>query len=463
MTKMKKYLSILACAIMAFACNPKVNPDDEAKEYAGSRASVELSTSERLPAEGATLTAVVHRSPAFTVSVPKTADWLSCSVADSVVTVNVKANTSAVARAARLSVIDKEMDISITSFDVVQNGSDKDVEPVVYKDFSAGPETIAVAAKETCAVVSVSADDSVEWTVTSDNAAFVPEPASGKGSATVTVKFPANTAKAEVKANVTVSTASTEVRTSSYVIAITQEAAKDVKEAVKPAPGTVLAEWEFDTPHVDALRAGGIEGVANEDDAAPGNVGNPYVPSNISGNGKLEYYNGSDKSSVSTKKNKRRIGERGELAVYCSWVGDWFTWTAEADKPLAAGTKFQLNFVLRPSHEDTPKYWKCEYLDGDKWVELETISLDFHKDAAGTAEDPKQINCFIKETATLTADTPYAQFRFTCTQNARCYDGTPIETFTSKYVLRFAGKWSDASEENKYLQVPENPKIVVVE
>ena len=243
MTKMKKYLSILACAIMAFACNPKVNPDDEAKEYAGSRASVELSTSERLPAEGATLTAVVHRSPAFTVSVPKTADWLSCSVADSVVTVNVKANTSAVARAARLSVIDKEMDISITSFDVVQNGSDKDVEPVVYKDFSAGPETIAVAAKETSAVVSVSADDSVEWTVTSDNAAFVPEPASGKGSATVTVKFPANTAKAEVKANVTVSTASTEVRTSSYVIAITQEAAKDVKEAVKPAPGTVLAEW----------------------------------------------------------------------------------------------------------------------------------------------------------------------------------------------------------------------------
>ena len=461
MTKMKKYLSILACAIMAFACNPKVNPDDEAKEYAGSRASVELSTSERLPAEGATLTAIVHRSPAFTVSVPKTADWLSCSVADSVVTVNVKANTSAVARAARLSVIDKEMDISITSFDVVQNGSDKDVEPVKYKEFSVSAESLLAKADDTSASFTVTSE--VPWTVSTDNPQFTADPASGDGTGQVSIKFPANKTSDEINVVITVSTSSAEVRQNSYTIPLKQEAAKSSEGAVKPAPGTVLAEWEFDTPHVDALRAGGIEGVANEDDAAPGNVGNPYVPSNISGNGKLEYYNGSDKSAVSTKKNKRRIGERGELAVYCSWVGDWFTWTAEADKPLAAGTKFQLNFVLRPSHEDTPKYWKCEYLDGDKWVELETISLDFHKDAAGTAEDPKQINCFIKETATLTADTPYAQFRFTCTQNARCYDGAPIETFTSKYVLRFAGKWSDASEENKYLQVPENPKIVVVE
>ena len=105
---MKKYISIFLCAALTLAaCTPAINPENEVSEYAGSRASVELSTSERLPAEGATLTAVVHRSPAFTVSVPKTADWLSCSVADSVVTVNVKANTSAVARAARLSVIER--------------------------------------------------------------------------------------------------------------------------------------------------------------------------------------------------------------------------------------------------------------------------------------------------------------------------------------------------------------------
>lgn len=237
---------------------------------------------------------------------------------------------------------------------------------------------------------------------------------------------------------------------------------QSLDDPVSYAPGTVLAEWEFDMPQVNALKAGGIEGVSADEDNAVGNGGNPYVPSNISGEGKLEYYNGTDKSGISTKKTKRRIGERGEFNVYCSWEGDYFTWTAKTEAPLAAGTKLRLNFALRPSHEDTPKYWKCEVLDGDRWVELETISLEFHKDAAGTAEDPKQINCFINETYTLTSDTPYAQFRFTCTQNARCYDGAPVEALSSKYVLRFAGKWSDASAENAYLQVPENPKIMVI-
>lgn len=460
---MKKYISILLCAVLALAaCTPVTPENNEVKEYAGSRASVELSTTDRLPSDGGTLIATVHRSPEFTVSVPKTADWLSVSQADSVVTVTVKANPSAVARAARLSVIDKELNISVTSFDVVQEGSEKDV-VIKYKEFSVSPADIAVAANLTSTVFSVSADEAIEWTIASDNSAFVPSPASGKGGATVSVNFPANTAKQEVKAVLTVSTASDEVREKSFTVTIIQAPGSDDKPAVKPAPGTILAEWEFDTQHVEALRAGGIENVPNDADAAEGNVGNPYVPSNISGNGKLEYYNGTDKSSISTKKNKRRIGERGEFCVYCSWEGDWFTWTAEADAPLAAGTKIKLNFALRPSHEETPKYWKCEVLDGDKWVELNTISLDFHPTAAGTAEDPKQINCLIEETATLTADTPYAQFRFTCSSNARCSDGTPMAALTSKYVLRFAGKWSDASDDNKYLQVPENPKIMVVE
>ena len=205
---MKKYISIFLCAALALAaCTPAINPENEVTEYAGSRASVELSTTDRIPAEGGTLTAFVHRSPAFTVSVPKTADWLSVSQADSTVTVSVKANTSAVARAAHLSIIDKELNISVTSFDVVQEGSEKDVEPIKYKDFSAGPEAVNVAAKETSAVVSVTADEAVEWTITSSNAAFVPDPASGNGSATVTVSFPANTEKAEVSATLTVSTA----------------------------------------------------------------------------------------------------------------------------------------------------------------------------------------------------------------------------------------------------------------
>jgi len=455
---MKKYISLFLCAALAFAaCNPET-PEIEDEVYQGIKASVEMSSSEAIPAEGGKLVVTVHKSPAFTVSLPKTATWLTCSQADSVLTFTAAANPSAVLRFAGVSIIDAELQIAITNFDVVQAGTAKDV---VRKAFLLSTQSLLAKADDTSASFTVTSE--VDWTVSSSNPAFVPTPASGSGNGTVTVNFPANSKAEELSAVITVSTTDEAVVNKELAVTITQEAAKTTEGAVKPAPGTVLAEWCFDTDQVDALKAGGIEGVSLEDDNAVGNVGNPYVPSNVSGNGKLEYFNGTDKSIVSTKKAKRRIGERGELAVYCSWEGDWFTWTAEADKPLAAGTKFKLNFALRPSHEDTPKYWKCEFLDGDKWVELETISLDFHKDAAGTAEDPKQINCFINETATLTADTPYAQFRFTCTQNARCFDGAAVPALTSKYVLRFAGKWSDASDDNKYLQVPENPKIIVVE
>lgn len=458
---MKKFISIFLCAALAFAACGPVVPDNgnEPEEYAGNKVKVSKSSEDPISADGGTLTVTVSDCPEFSASLPKTASWLKCTQSGNTLSFNASANTSAVLRYAHVSIIDKELNISITSFDVVQAGTEKEAP---HKSFRVSVQSLLAKAGDTSASFNINGED-VAWTVTSSNPVFVPDPASGVGNAKVTLNFPANTTAEEVTSVITVSTTDEAVVMKELVINVKQEAGASDQPAVKPAPGTVLAEWEFDTPQVDALKAGGIESVSLDDDNAPGNVGNPYIPSNVSGKGKLEYFNGSDKSSVSTKKPKRRIGERGELAVYCSWEGDWFTWTAETDAPLAAGTKFQLNFVLRPSHEDTPKYWKCEYLDGDKWVELETISLEFHKDAADTAEDPKQINTFIKETATLTADTPYAQFRFTCTQNARCYDGAPVPALTSKYVLRFAGKWSDASDENKYLQVPENPKIVVVE
>lgn len=456
---MKKYISLFLCAFMAFAACQPVGPDpDEQEVYQGIKASVEMSSSDPVPAEGGSLVVTVNDSPAFTVSLPKTATWLSCSQSDNVLTFTASANKSAVLRYARVSIIDADLKIAITNFEVIQSGTEKEA---VRKKFSVSPDSIEAKADDTQATIKVNSE--VVWKAVSNNTAFTVSPAQGSGDGTITVSFPANTTDQVVTAEVTVSTDDADAVASSFTVSIKQAASNAGKPAVKPAPGTVLAEWLFDTDQVDALKEGGIESVSAEDDNAPGNVGNPYVPSNVSGNGRLEYYNGSDKSSVSTSKRKRRIGERGEPCIYCCWEGDWFTWTAELDAPLAAGTKFKLNFVLRPSSEQCMKYWKCEYLDGDKWVELETISLDFHKDAQGTAEDPKQINCFINETATLTADTPRAQFRFTCTQNAQCGDGSPLSAINTKYVLRFAGKWSNASEENKYLQVPENPRIVVVE
>ncbi len=444
---------------MAFACGPNVNPDITVSEYEGSRASVELSTTDRIPAEGGTLKATVHRSPAFNVSVPKTADWLSCAVADSVVNVTVKANSSAVARAARVSVIDKELNISITSFEVVQSGTEKDV---VRKNLQVSTQNIIAKAADTSASFSITSD--VAWTVSSSNPAFVPSPASGEGDAKVTVSFPANTATEEVSAQITVSTTDEGVVAKDLVVTIKQEAAVADNPAVKPAPGTVLAEWEFETAQSEALRAGGFEKVSLEDDNLPGNVGNPYVPSQVSGKGKLEYYNGSDKSAYSTKKHKRRIGSRGEPCIYGSWKDDYFTWTAPAenDAPLAAGTKIQLNFALRPNGAGVMRDWKCEVLDGEEWKELAPVKLEFHPSAAGTAADPKQVNAIIVRSATLTKDTPYACFRFTCTSQFNSA-GEELSELVKGDALRFAGKYLEAAEADYYLQVPENPKIMVIE
>lgn len=467
---MKKYISIFLCAALALAACTPIKPSDQpTDEYLGNKARVELSTSERIPAEGGTLVATVRRSPAFEISIPKTAEWLSCSQADSVITVKVSANTSAVARYARIGVIDKELQISVTSFEVIQNGSEKDVEPVKYKAFSAGPENIYVAGKETSAIISVTAED-VEWTVTSDNPAFVPDPTSGSGNATINVSFPANTTKTEVKATITVSTTSTEVRNNSYAIAITQEAGADVKPAVKPTPGTVLAEWYFCKAQTDALAAHFSEAVGDELADAPGN-GGCYVEPNVSGKGRLEYYNGCDKAAAGVvdqahKRCKRAIGSYGEPCPYGTYKDDYILWTAytESEAPIAAGTKLHLFFALRPNKGFIMKYWLIEYLDGDEWKPaLETKDGDgfkynielFYASGAGN-----ETNTFIEPTVTLSKDTEAAMFRITAVSNVGA-DGATVEVITAAGALRFSGE--DCNANTPEYSVKKHPVIDVVE
>ena len=457
---MKKYISLLfAAALFLTGCiNESVKKVVILDEYAGAKTKVTLPDDPIIPAEGGTLVATVASEVPFEVSVPKTATWLTATAASDQITFTAAANTSAEKRWTSITLVDPETHFAITSFDVTQAGTEK---VVILKKFYVNPEELSALASQTESSFSVTAE--VPWTAVSDNADFTVSPASGDGDALVKITYPANTVTEQKIVHITVSTTSEDVQTASYTVTLTQEAGKEVVPAVKPAPGTVLAEWEFETNQAEALRAGGFEKVSAEEDNAIGNGGSPYVPSNVSGKGRLEYYNGIDKSAKSTKKNKRRIGERGEPCIYCVWVGDAILWTAEADAPLAAGTKFKLNFALRPNTATIMKYWQCEFLDGDEWKALdEPIVLEYHASAAGTAEDPKQINCFIEKTATLTKDTPCAQFRFTCTQNAQCGDGSPLEALTGD-ALRFAGKWLEASAEQQYLQVPENPKIVVVE
>ena len=89
MNKMKKYISLFLCAAIALTACQNLTPEKIVpnEEYAGSRASVELSSADPIPAEGGTITAKVHRSPAFEVSLPKTADWVTVSQSDSTLSI----------------------------------------------------------------------------------------------------------------------------------------------------------------------------------------------------------------------------------------------------------------------------------------------------------------------------------------------------------------------------------------
>lgn len=78
--------------------------------------------------------------------------------------------------------------------------------------------SLSAAADATSATFEVKAN--VAWTVTSDNSAYIVEPASGYKNATITVKFAANTAEADKVVKLTVSTKA-DVATKSHTVTLT--------------------------------------------------------------------------------------------------------------------------------------------------------------------------------------------------------------------------------------------------
>lgn len=78
--------------------------------------------------------------------------------------------------------------------------------------------SLSAAADATSATFEVKAN--VAWTVTSDNSAYIVEPASGDKNATITVKFAANTAEADKVVKLTVSTKA-DVATKSHTVTLT--------------------------------------------------------------------------------------------------------------------------------------------------------------------------------------------------------------------------------------------------
>jgi len=470
MNDMKKYIYLLAISAFAiFGCVPTSQNEDSTFEYAGNKVKVTI-PSDPIPADGGSLRVVVNNAKDLTydISLPETASWLSMARQDSVLTFTAQANPSTDHRYASIGVIDTEKNIAITRFDVMQEGVQDDTPPVINYRFNVSPTEFNVTALEESVVINVSAEN-VEWTAVSDNPDFKLSLSSGNTNAQITVSFPANTdTEAEKKAVITVSTTSENVLEKSFAVAITQaKAEKTGGQPVKPAPG-VLAEWHFHVDNTNVLAEHFNEAVADELADSEG-FGGLYVEPNVRGKGRLQWYN-QDKKAVVDKEHKRckrAVGSYGEPCVYGPYVGDYALWTAEADAPLAAGTKLHIIFTVRPNNGEMPKYWMFEYLDGTTWkpaLDVKKVGdVDYTTEFFYAEGSGNQTNTTVEATVTLTAEsTEYAQFRLTCVSNLECVDGvTPLTLISKSIVFRFAGETCNAN--TPHYSVTQHPLIEVVE
>ena len=139
-------------------------------------------------------------------------------------------------------------------------------------------------------------------------------------------------------------------------------AVKDNGPAVVPRPDKLLyAKWRFTattmTKYQDLFG-----GTAGKPDATEG-FGGLYVPSNVEGNGKLEYWQ-IDKTGIDTNNKAYRIvGSTGHPYVTGAWPGDYWQFSATDNYEYPAGTNLHIKFLTRVSATGQ-RYWMLEYFDG---------------------------------------------------------------------------------------------------
>ena len=542
---MKRIFTLLSIAALLFsACEPTQETNGP-EEYAGDRTKVTMSDTP-IPYTGGSLTATVASELPFTVSVPKTASWLTASVSGDQITFTATENPNAVLRYASVAIIDSNDEIVMTRVEVRQDPN-PNAEPVEHT-LSVAPLSIAVEADATSATFDITSD--TEWVVEGTGVTVSPE--SGNGNATVTVTFPANEKTEEVTYTVSVKTGDPTVKTPEYSVVITQAAfvippthtfevtpteisveadataaeitvegdvawtATGEGVTLEPASGEgngkiavsfpandkaepvtytikvsttvegvetpeytvvitqkgiqtgptyeMLAQWHFKTEFADILgahfaEAAKIDGAVNPASNAVGFGEDLYCAANESGNGRMMFYNATDKTDINPKgRCKRGIGNSGEPCWYGAWLGDYIWMEATPSATLPAGTTLNLWICLRPNTQNTLKYWLVEINDGGKWVPVGdvqkatvngvdvnyNVELKFDPNGEGTIDSPKKYNCEIDRNYTLTKAVDKVEYRIVC-QSLMIADGTKVVTYI--------GETSAKKDENSVVRV----------
>lgn len=195
-------------------------------------------------------------------------------------------------------------------------------------------------------------------------------------------------------------------------------AVKDNGPAVVPRPDKLLyAKWRL-TTSLFPNYASFFGGTSGKFDKAEGN-GGCYVPSNVEGNGKIEYYQ-IDKTEIDINgKASRIIGGTGHPYVTGAWPGDYWQFSATDNYEYPAGTNLHIKFLTRVSATGH-KYWMLEYFDGNEWKPADEYPVETETETGTGAKynfiEPTS-NVAVEANWTLAAPCREPKFRMRCVAN----------------------------------------------
>ncbi|MBQ4026951.1 MAG: hypothetical protein II616_04320, partial [Bacteroidales bacterium] len=202
---------------------------------------------------------------------------------------------------------------------------------------------------------------------------------------------------------------------------------KDNGPSVVPRPEKLLyAKWRFTATTMTAYKQffGGTDGKL---DATEGN-GGLYVPSNVEGNGKIEYYQ-IDKTAIDiNNKASRIIGGTGHPYVTGAWPGDYWLFSATDNYEYPAGTNLHIKYLTRVSATGQ-RYWMLEYFDGIEWKPADEYPVETETESGTNAKynfkEPTS-NVAVECVWTLAAPCREPMFRMRCVANAQANDKGPL-------------------------------------
>ena len=235
-------------------------------------------------------------------------------------------------------------------------------------------------------------------------------------------------------------------------------AVKDNGPAVVPRPDKLLyAKWRFTATTMTAYQEF-FGGTAGKFDATEG-FGGLYVPSNVEGNGKIEYWQ-IDKTGIDTaNKASRIIGGTGHPYVTGAWPGDYWQFSATDNYEYPAGTNLHIKFLTRVSATGQ-RYWMLEYFDGKDWKPAEEYPISTETESGTNASynfiEPTA-NVAVECNWTLAAPCREPKFRMRCVANAQANDKGPLAA-PNGGTCRIADNGDDGEDAGPVFEVTNAPE-----